>query len=71
MNVTRQPTHDEIEGRSLARGEGLTWMTMSSVGPGGGRRRGEPVWDELSWWALNLLYGQVFPLDPQWLTARR
>jgi hypothetical protein len=61
MDVSRQPTLDEIEdcfaalveGR-LTRDEADRWAArwVTEDGPG---------WDELSWWSLNLLYGVDLP----------
>jgi hypothetical protein len=61
MDGSRQPTLDEIEdcfaalveGR-LTRDEADRWAARWVTEDG-------PVWDELSWWALNLLYGVDLP----------
>ena len=61
MDVSRQPTLDEIEecfaalveGR-LTRDEADRWAARWVTDDGS-------VWDELSWWALNLLHGVDLP----------
>ncbi|MGI5149440.1 hypothetical protein ACQEVC_24340 [Plantactinospora sp. CA-294935] len=61
MDAAPQPTLDEIESRlvglvggRLSRDEvdrwAARWVTQDGLG-----------WDDLSWWALNLLYGIDLP----------
>jgi hypothetical protein len=60
----RQPSLDEIEGRFVALVEGrlsrddadrraVRWVTDDDL-----------VWDDLAWWALNLLHGIDLPAGP-------
>ncbi|MFI6760146.1 hypothetical protein ACIBF5_13510 [Micromonospora sp. NPDC050417] len=61
MDATPQPTLDEVEDRLVALIEGrlsrdevdrwaARWVTQDGLD-----------WDDLSWWALNLLYGIDLP----------
>ena len=61
MDAGGQPTLDEIEDRfvelvagRLPRGEADSWAARWVM-------EGGIVWDELSWWALNCLYGIDLP----------
>jgi len=61
MNASHQPSLDEIEDcfvalveKRLTRDAADRWATRWVTEDG-------PVWDELSWWALNLLCGIDLP----------
>ncbi|MFJ4673850.1 hypothetical protein [Kitasatospora purpeofusca] len=61
MSATPQPTLDEIEDRFVALVEGRLTRDEVDRWAAGWVAQDEPGWDDLSWWALNLLYGIDLP----------
>ncbi|WP_055589611.1 hypothetical protein [Peterkaempfera griseoplana] len=63
MDASRQPTLDEIEDRFVALVEGR--LTRDEVDRWAGRwvTVDKLDWDDVSWWALSLLYGIDLPAD--------
>lgn len=64
MDEARQPTLDDIEERFVALLDGR--LSRDHVDRWAGRWVTDDrlVWDELAWWALNLLYGVDLPAGP-------
>ncbi|MFJ8164852.1 hypothetical protein ACIRBY_28550 [Streptomyces sp. NPDC096136] len=64
MSATPQPAPDEIEDRFAALVEGR--LTRDEVDRWAARwvAQDELDWDDLSWWALNLLHGIDLPAGP-------
>jgi hypothetical protein len=64
MNSVPQPTLDEIEDRFVAVVEGRLTRDEADRWAGGWVAQDQLDWDDLSWWALNLLYGTDLPAGP-------
>jgi hypothetical protein len=64
MDVSQQPDLDEIEERFVALVEGR--VTRDDADRWAARRVTDDdlVWEDLAWWALNLLYGIDLPAGP-------
>ncbi|MEW1636955.1 hypothetical protein AB0469_23105 [Streptomyces sp. NPDC093801] len=61
MSATPQPTPDEIEDRFAALVEGRLTRDEADRWAAGWVARDELDWDDLSWWALDLLHGIDLP----------
>ncbi|MEU8527754.1 hypothetical protein AB0C77_19505 [Streptomyces sp. NPDC048629] len=63
MDASHQPTLDEIEGRFVALVEGRLTRDEADRWAGAWVADDTLVWDDISWWALNLLHGIDLPAD--------
>ncbi|MGV9314767.1 hypothetical protein ACWDR0_21660 [Streptomyces sp. NPDC003691] len=64
MSAISQPSLDEIEARFVALVEGRLTRDEVDRWAAGWVAQDELGWDDLSWWALNLLHGIDLPAGP-------